>query len=146
SASDGDAQPRIPLLSGLDVSLFQPDHLQIAAVDATYVGLLVCLPLLVERAQQHLIQRQGRDCLRREAEERNAEIAAFDGRRPVVQIHRALAGLYQPAIRVIEPDQAAVQDADGISRFALPGVVVFEFQSLHAHVLILAWLLWGRLP
>ena len=67
-------------------------------------------------------------------EERDAEIAAFDRGLLVVEMDGAGVGLDDPVLGVVEADKTAIEDADGIARLALPGVIVFETEILDAHI------------
>ena len=54
-----------------------------------------------------------------------------------MKVDRALIRLDDPVARVIEPHQTAVDNANGISGLALPGVIVFEFELFNSHIRIL---------
>jgi hypothetical protein len=68
-------------------------------------------------------------------ENRYAEIAAFNRWGLVVKVHRAVPRLNDPTARVIESHQTAVDHANRIAGFALPGVIAFEVFDPHVSIL-----------
>src|SRR5579883_1559109 len=121
------AEAGIALALRVRVFLLQPRNFEIGAVDAPDFRLLVRLPLS-QRVEQRVVERQFAGDLERHREDRDTEVAAFDGRRPVVQVHRALARFDDPVPRIIEAHAAAVDYANRVSGTALPRVPCLELE------------------
>jgi hypothetical protein len=136
-AREGNAKTCIALIFRICIPLFQPGNFQIAAVNMVDLRLLVRLPLAVERLPQRIVERQLANVLGGNPKNRYPQIAAFDRRRLVVKMHRACVRLHDPVARTIESQCAAVDNANGIARFAFPSVIIFQLEMFDAHVRIL---------
>src|SRR5262249_10769660 len=124
---------RVPVVLGIGIPLFQPGNLQIAPLDVANFRLLIRFPVRTERFHQHVIEGQLLYKLGRHAEDRDTQIAAFDGRRPVVQMHRTFPWFDDPVARVIEPNQTAIDYTDRVAWPAFPSVFILEFEFFDAH-------------